>query len=320
MTSQQFQILTAFGEQRRVAVGGGAGTGKTVLAAEDARRQAENGLRTLMTCGSERLAGHLADSLENSAVEVATFRAVAERLGRETGLLADGVRAELSYAPELVMDSLALRPDLAFDAVIVDEAQDFPSHAWVAIDALASRTPQSVLHAYFDSNQRIYGELRAQFDGYALAPVRLSRNLRNTRNIHDATQRFYQGPPLTPEGPVGAEVQWLAVDETRLEQSAIDEVRRLHHAESVAWTDIALLCVNDALRDRVSEIAGRHLDPSLVIATIADFKGLERRFVVLLASRSLSDLPELAYVALSRARVHLRILGSQSMLDWLKAG
>lgn len=65
LTPQQFHILTAIEGLRRVAVSGGAGTGKTVLACEDARRQASSGLRTLVTCGSPRLAEHLRADLQD---------------------------------------------------------------------------------------------------------------------------------------------------------------------------------------------------------------------------------------------------------------
>lgn len=58
----------------------------------------------------------------------------------------------------------------------------------------------------------------------------------------------------------------------------------------------------------------------MTVCTIADFKGLENRFVVLLATKDLADLAEQAYVALSRARVHLSVIGSEGVLSWLRNG
>lgn len=318
LTPQQFHILSAFEEQRRVAVGGGAGTGKTVLACEDARRQAAQGHRTLMTCGSHQLAEHLRENLSDTTVQVETFPALARRLGIEAGKL-DGASFATANAPELVFDSLAARPDLAFDAVIVDEAQDFPPSTWVAIDVLANRTDRSVLHAYFDSNQRLYGELRTQFEAYELSPIRLSRNLRNTQHIHQAIQRFYQGPALTADGPVGPQVRWTASEEARIEIEAAEEVRRLLNVERVSPSDIAVLCVEPKVAKNMGNRLRESAEAGLTLSTIADFKGLERRFVVLLATRELSDIPELAYVALSRARVHLSVVGSDGVLSWLKS-
>lgn len=319
LTPQQFHILTAFEDLRRVAVGGGAGTGKTVLACEDARRQAALGRRTLMTCSSERLVEYLKESLNGTGVQVETFPALARRLGAESGQLTTGALFSMAEAPEIVFDSLAARPDLAFDAVIVDEAQDFPPATWVAIDALASRSPLSILHAYFDSNQRLYGELRTQFHAYELLPIRLTRNLRNTQHIHEATMHFYQGPALTADGPVGTQIRWTVSEDDKYESEVTEEVRRLVNVERVSPSDVVVLCAEGKAAKSLASRLHEKVQAGLTICTIADFKGLERRFVVLLASRDLSDIPELAYVALSRARVHLSVIGSDGVLSWLKS-
>lgn len=319
LTPQQFHILTAFEELRRVAVSGGAGTGKTVLACEDARRLATKGLRTLFTCGSTQLAEHLRVVLRDSSVEVATFAELARRMGEQAGLLAIGAVPKAELLPEIVFDSLASRPDLAYDAVVVDEAQDFTPITWVAIDALASRSDASTLHAYFDSNQRLYGELRSHFDSYTLLPIRLSRNLRNTQNIHEATQRFYLGPALMADGPLGAEVQWLPCEDARINRTALDEIRRLINAEGVLPSDISVLGPSAAALGDLAMPLHDQIYAGLTLSTIVDFKGLERRFVLVLATRELSDNSELAYVALSRARVHLTAVGPAELLNWLKS-
>jgi nuclease-like protein len=320
LTPQQFHILNAFQDLPRVAVAGGAGTGKTLLACEDARRRAEEGRRTLMTCGSVQLAEHLRASLSDTNVDVATFPELARRLGEAAGLLAKGASFPLEDTPELVFDSLAACPNLAYDAVVVDEAQDFPPSTWIAIDALAARSDLSTLHAYFDSNQRLYGELRTQFESYTLLPIRLTRNLRNTQHIHEATQRFYSGPALTADGPIGAAVYWILTDEDRITASAVEEVRRLLNVERVSPADLAVLCVDARTVQGITQRLCEYSGTALTVTTIVDFKGLERRFVVLLATRNLSDVPELAYVALSRARVHLSVSGSNGILAWLQGG
>lgn len=318
LTPQQFHILNAFEDLRRVAISGGAGTGKTVLACEDARRLAASGLRTLLTCGSAHLSEHIRVVLRDSGVEVETFAELAGRLGKEAGIqTGDVMRPE--QAPDIVFDSLASRPDLAYDAVVVDEAQDFTPTTWVAIDALANRTEASKLHAYFDSNQRLYGELRSHFDSYTLLPIRLSRNLRNTQNIHQATQRFYHGPALTADGPLGAEVQWIESEGENIEKRVLDALQRLINAEGVLPSDIAVLCPGTGpLKNMVATLRDE-VHAGLTVSTISDFKGLERRFIFVLATRELSDVPELCYVALSRARVHLTVVGPKVVLDWLKS-
>ena len=59
LTNQQIQTLDLISRQRRVAISGGAGTGKTVLAVEKARRLADEGFKTLLTCYNVPLSLHL---------------------------------------------------------------------------------------------------------------------------------------------------------------------------------------------------------------------------------------------------------------------
>lgn len=318
LTPQQFHILTAFEGLRRVAVSGGAGTGKTVLACEDARRLASTGLRTLLTCGSAQLADHIRVVLRDSDVDVEAFADMATRFGREAGTVAHGAVLLDKQLPEVVFDSLIVQPNLAYDAVVVDEAQDFTPATWIAIDAIARRNELSILHAYFDSNQRIYGELRSHFDSYTLLPIRLSRNLRNTQHIHEATQRFYRGPALTADGPLGVDVNWIAIDDSRLEGVAFDEIRRLINVEQVLPSDIAVLSPSQHTLRSLEARLRDHIYLGLKLSTIADFKGLERRFVILVATREVSDIPELAYVAISRARAHLTVVGAKEIVGWLR--
>ncbi len=49
LTEEQFSVLDTLARLRRVAVSGGAGTGKTLLALEKAKRLAGEGFETLLT-------------------------------------------------------------------------------------------------------------------------------------------------------------------------------------------------------------------------------------------------------------------------------
>ena len=56
LTKDQIRVLDFLRSHRRVAVSGGAGTGKTVSTLEKARRLASEGFRTLLTCYNRQLA------------------------------------------------------------------------------------------------------------------------------------------------------------------------------------------------------------------------------------------------------------------------
>jgi hypothetical protein len=57
---------------------------------------------------------------------------------------------------------------------------------------------------------------------------------------------------------------------------------------------------------------------AITIDTVRRFKGLERQVVVLLAPDAVIDEPELAYVALSRPRSRLFVIGSARAVAFLK--
>ena len=63
LTENQFTILDFISSRRRVAIAGGAGTGKTVLAVEKAKRLAADGFKTLLTCYNRELATFLSEQL-----------------------------------------------------------------------------------------------------------------------------------------------------------------------------------------------------------------------------------------------------------------
>ena len=93
LTNGQFQLLNQLRNVRRASIVGGAGTGKTMLAAEKARRLAREGFRTLLVCFNAPLARVLADELEETArdtglLDVKTFHQLCEDLGHEADVLA----------------------------------------------------------------------------------------------------------------------------------------------------------------------------------------------------------------------------------------
>ncbi len=56
LTTGQYQLLSTLRSVRRASIVGGAGTGKTMLAAEKARRLAREGFSTLLVCFNAPLA------------------------------------------------------------------------------------------------------------------------------------------------------------------------------------------------------------------------------------------------------------------------
>jgi len=347
LTTAQFRTLDQLRRLRRTAIAGCAGSGKTLLAVEKARRLAAEGYRTLLTCFNIPLGEHLAaitrDVEGAERLQAVNFHGFCERMIRAAGLALPDVAAteqdqETSRIykevfPELLMQAMEARPDLKVDAIVVDEGQDFDLTWWVALTECLVDPGNGVCYVFYDDNQSLY-------EGRGAIPFETSHcldvNVRNTRTIHQDSLKFYRSDAL-PEsgGPQGRPVEYLAYEgEKQLRKRLSVVLNRLVAGEGVPARDIVVLTPRSVSRSTLlgSDLAsgfrlveGPPAGPREVeFRSIYRFKGLERPVVVLVDLDERFELqqdrwPELCYVAFSRARSHLICLGRESVLARLRS-
>lgn len=141
LTEEQFICLDAMSENQRVMFQGAAGTGKTLLAVEQAKRNEAQGIRTLFLCYNKFLSTYINESFNNfeklQHVDIKTvhgfFHDVIIRGGLESELKAaqsnePGDLYQKVY-PELFRKAWDDKD--AYEAIIVDEAQDVLSDTYV---------------------------------------------------------------------------------------------------------------------------------------------------------------------------------------------
>ncbi len=330
----QYQILDIIADIPRALVRGGAGTGKTVMAIEEAVRSAAAGRKTLLTCYSRPLASNLERKLRNvDNLTVVGFHALCGRFSRQAGVSMPAGTSERelyeSALPNALYHAMEVQPALRWDTVIIDEGQDFRDDWWIALDACL--LPGGRIRVFMDSNQRVYESAGDGVRDLSVVPVRLSRNLRNTKNIHKAASIHYSGPDIVADGPNGLEVSWVSAENTDAKvEAAYRELRRLVLNEEVAPGDIAVLVNGPAARASLLERSNGTSIPltdaetmaleDVVVDTVRRFKGLERPAIVLIVSGDEMDRHELAYVAFSRARAYLCVVSSPTEAKWLSEG
>ncbi len=335
LTEQQFLLLDALSAHRRYAVAGCAGSGKTFLAIGQARRLAREGYKVLFTCFNQALADWVRAELERGLADtgnapyVDNYHDVAAEYCRRARLslrdpdpLPDEEKSRY-YNEELPAEFSealdALPESEKFDAVIVDEAQDFRSGWWITLlDAL--RDPDSgLLYIFYDSNQRIFSP-----DSEFPIPephFPLRANLRNTQAIHKLAMRYHSDPlTLSSRGPQGREHEEVQVEPGKDLQALRRVVTRLL-GEGIRPEDMVVLTPrsqkSSALADGAD--AGNRLrlswsgsHPGTVrVRTVHAFKGLEAPVVILAEPERVhaGRREHILYVALSRARHHLVVLG-----------
>jgi hypothetical protein len=330
LTDEQFIMLDFLGRHRRAAISGCAGSGKTTLAVEKGRRLAEQGFHVLLTCFNVNLAAFLgSDQTLPRQLDVVNFHKLAQDLVRKAGLAHIGPRDDHYFdeiLPELMMEAIdRLGPQ--YDAVIVDEGQDFHDNWWVPLQCLLHDPDQGILYVFFDDNQNLYRT--AQTIPLELAPFSLTRNCRNTQRIHQMVMRFYQSDqtPIT-HGPLGRPVGVRTYAYLGGLKRALRWVlHRLIAEENVPTEDIIILTPKGRERSKlwglgpVGNFTLTDQRPTgsgeIFCSTVHSFKGLESPVVILaeIGPSAAQDLERILYVGCSRACIHLIVLASTRLSE-----
>ena len=137
LTAEQFDLLDFLGNRRRVVVNGCAGSGKTTMAVEQAKRLAQQGFRVLLTCFNRNLAEYIrSDDSLPKGVDVRHFHGLCTTMANRAGLLSklqQGQGTQNWYdrtLPDILLEAVDLVGS-QYDAIVVDEGQDFQTHWWV---------------------------------------------------------------------------------------------------------------------------------------------------------------------------------------------
>jgi hypothetical protein len=237
------------------------------------------------------------------------------------------------HLPSALAFSLDILPD-RYDAIVIDEGQDFRDEYWFAVEMLLSDLQESPMYVFYDANQALY----TKASGFPIkeTPFMLLANCRNTHAIHDVCYQFYKGHKVDPPGIPGLPVEPLCASGLSAQAWAIQKaLNHLLIQERVPAEDLALLIVDGpnkgsyygiletvplplGLKWRFEEDRGN----SILVDTVARFKGLEKPAIVLWVPDPCvpTALAELLYVGTSRAKSLLRIVGTPESCKWIRCG
>lgn len=308
LTKDQLKLLDVVEANSRVICSGGAGTGKTMLALELAKRWGASGMKTALACHSPWLKRFL----ERNAVP--------------------GLTVSLADSIHVTAKRVGIEK---FDALIVDEGQDILNME--ALARLADRLREGISEGrwcfFHDANNQsgLCGSYVADaydyLESFSPARIPLKTNCRSSlpilKRIQD-TLRADMGNAWVGDGPAVREIH--VADEKSAAEALEKELRSLLEGEGFNPGDIVVLsrfpfaqswaCSLPAdLREAVSvldDASPRNMSRHTIgFARIGDFKGLESEVVVLVdmpsPGRSVT-LRSLHYVGMSRARVLLSMI------------
>ena len=331
LTEHQSVILDAIKLLNRVEIRGGAGSGKTFLAMEQARRLTRDGKRVALVCYSHGLASYLERitatwNRRQQPAYVGEFHDLGKKWGAPEGpdesLRTDATVQFWEHDLPAQMADLAagLEPGHRFDAIVVDEAQDFADAWWDPLLAALADEETGAIYVFTDEGQRVFN--RYGSPPVPLVPLILDHNLRNTRQIANAFQPLVDHPMrfLGGEGPA---VRYVACSRDDAMNFGDDEVERLLDD---GWRpeDVALLTTGSRhpeQRERQAAGSSAYWDSfwdaaQVFYGHVLGFKGLERRAVVLVVNEesAFDRSRERLYVGLSRARDQLVVCGDPEFI------
>jgi hypothetical protein len=328
LDERQLDALDLLAGQDRALIQGGAGTGKTLLAVEAARRQAEEGQRVLLLCSTQPLAKWLRARLDGSGIQVETVSGLARTLTEQ----ADGPRADGAPLGEADWKRFFERAcelcTPGWDAVIIDEAQDFPFEAWALVEGLARGKR---LWAFQDPGQCYWRDRVVPAELFG-KPFQLRVGQRSPGGIEALAARY-----LGEYGDEKAIARAVAARELVLVECAAPaeaadkvgvEIERLL-GEGIRPGDIGVVSLHgQGKADAVFRAAklGRHefvladadgMEKRLVADSFLRWKGLERPVIIVAdVDPAMKQFAVRMHIALTRAQAAVRILAPRGDGPW----
>jgi len=323
LARDQADVIDMVTHLSRYQVIGGPGSGKTFLAIEQARRWTKSGLRVgfiaysrgLTTWVDRQTSDWPADMRRR--LHVSTFHGLGSEWGVSASENAGQEEWELEIPRRMYELARALPALRRFDALIVDESQDFGKLWWPALLASLADPEHGKLAIFGDGAQQIFGREGAPDLG--VPPLQLRSNLRNTTEIGSLVNAMLPDSSMKLLGGRGPVVRFVQCAQGA-SIGAADDVAVALLDEGWSASDVVLLTTghrHDMHRDTIDRY-GRDEYWALLwdagdifYSTVAGFKGLERPAVVIAVNGflDLTAAHDTLLVGVSRARDQLVICG-----------
>ena len=330
MSASQTTLVKSWRRNRMIDVAGGAGTGKTWLAMEQARQWSKEGLAVAFLTYTKGVAEMVKRTMaelpeKEQPAYIGTLHALGYHWGvKPTNSEKQGPHYWDQDLPLQYIEAASkLNDDAKFDAVVIDEAQDFADSWWDVIWAIAKNPDDLRLAVFRDDSQSVFQGRLGRPD-VPMAAFDLDTNYRNGRQIVEAFTPLCDRK-MVVEGGEGLPVRFVFTDEQNVIEAADDAVQLLTEQEGWLPEHVALLTTkgrhpvhaerSDADRDAYWQ--DLWFTDDVFYSTVSGFKGLERPAVVIAVNGFHEEIDprDVLYTALSRALDLAVIAGELDQLE-----
>lgn len=319
MLKEQKALINYLDEQNNAIINGMAGTGKTVLAVEKARRSAEKGEEVLFLCYNAFLRDHLREAYPIENVKYYTIDALACALCKTK-------TANYGQLKDRLYDYY-VEGDFPFQHIIIDEGQDFGQERMEDEELITLLKANVVddekngtFYLFYDRNQMIQSRKMPEYISDADCKLTLYRNCRNTENIAITAMRMLGSDkkPKLIDGTLPGELTEVTttsdVDDTVLRINQIIEQNYQDGYKNI----VILTCKtesNSCIKREVSGGIYRYNRKTAKFTTCRKYKGLEAEVIILVdvdEKMINEDFSQIMYVGASRAKYRLYVIANMS--------
>lgn len=309
LTQEQKKVLDFISDQGNASIQGGAGTGKTFIAVEQAKRFSNNG-EVLFLCFNRYLYKHLENNCFHKNVEYLNIHTFVNRFSSENVLSNEDLLKVLK-----TIDF----GELNYKYIIIDEAQDFDNKV---LSLIVEKATVSNIRCFvfYDKNQLLYSDKMPAILNDFECKLTLNKNCRNTFKILSTTNSPMNIPIRTDEYCIEGIMPKLYISSDK--EKVIDKIGESinnYLSDGYKLDDIVILTLNTEDNSILSginiignyEISSEKNEGKILFTTAKKFKGLESNIVILVDFNSdvisTDELTRLFYVSTSRARQLLDI-------------
>lgn len=291
---------------RQFYIHGGAGTGKTWIAMKMALQEAKKpNSNVLFVCASEKLSKWV-DSKIGSQADVMDIKTLFNKNIIDYGAYS---------APEYKGLSDAIKCDIKkYDAVFVDEAQDFCFEWAKTVKKLLVDHDKSRIGVFYDDAQVLRDDSFG--DGFEITglPFLLHENIRNTANIYTwAAEKTNLGTDVIANPVEGPTPRTQLIDEPGQLTNTLETLFKRFLSEEDLNNDSITILTDDVdyilsqYYDGIAKWKIVHSKTSseneISVFSVEEFKGLETNMAIYIHTPETSD--NINYIAYTRARYYL---------------
>ena len=337
MTREQNRLLDYLEEQQTAAIHGAAGTGKTLMALEKARRLESDG-PVLLLCYNSFLKDHIRKELGNKHPNISVYNIDGLRAKLTGGRTDDETDQERIEAISEMLVNWE-NQKFTFKHIIVDEGQDLHDDHLYYLSEIAEKQ-EGCFYVFYDRNQDVQrwnrgirgedGELSQYPEWLEKMECRLvlSHNCRNTHEIAMTSTRPIDVPEkkvkMNPYMDLRKQPEpklFVVSDESKIQEYVLALIRKYSNAK-YRKDDMVILTMNgdgnsiidqQGMIPELAAVCTKEKAPNKVLfTTVNKFKGLEADVVICVdvdeKTFSSQESRRRFYVGTSRAKTWLNVV------------